>query len=1174
MDFNDNNNLQLLDIIGTPLNNLLFSSLNDYLIYSIGSNIIFYNLKKNTKTFLQNYYKSEITTYKFLDSKEQLVLIINKSSHPLLSIWKLPFVEEIYSKEILFEKKFNFNEIYVEKLYTNLFLIIISSIDCNILYCLKHENYTNFKIEKICKIPKMENEIEGFKCFYDDIYLIFISNNNLLYYLIDLKNKNQEVIQLYQKITFPFKLRKNSIEISNKFKQIFFITTKGNCLIYNKKGESLKSINPLNSQENFVSIFLDDTSLCLGTDTTKIYIYNIIDYKLIYFIKEQSLINIKLNFLLNNIDTNTNNKFKKIKIDYIYLNQKLDKIFLKLHNNSIIFAPFTSLLTDRQNSFSFNSLGNTICLYSFNHCGAINSIEINNNFNEYEPIIYTCSQDGTLIQYNIDFSTNKFSNLYFDLNNILQNPDDKNILNKKEIYLTIIKFHPNDNTKLFAGDNKGYLYIFDIKEKYFQYKKYYISDNSIENISFSKEGNLICIGLLTGKNLIYDINKNCEFCLKLNSDFLLQKDIDFRISNYHAISFCYFFKKEKHQDCIIFLKNTKNVEYSKLFYEKKKLTKKKIALTEFENDILDIQMHVSENYLIVLNNKNTILINEINLGETSAVINLSNQINKIYNFFIDRSGLYIFILCSNNLIYNDLIIIEIGTGEIISYNQCIGKIYKLIFDYYAKYIIMGSHDGILSLWKIPAQMKHLMLNVLSQLEQNENYWEQFEIKYNIKNENQNDMSIRYKTEITRKNEMSNSEEFEDNGPHKGIQTWTKDINYNNIKNKSNSFNNGINTESNNINIINNNNDNNYRKISNITDYKTSSYIPSNINNNKNDEINISNINDNNNDNNNKSKSILRKKESDLDKNLKEETTLQNCYEKFKKERLMKNSFLKPNNINNKVNKNNIAKAKKGNNTKSLSSKKLAYNKNTKYLKQPVYNNNIYNKKENDSIDFEIDVDINKIRPNFDPNLYSEHINKKYSSISKELIKPYLTSKNNINYLRFNSNGFDKLSNQNNNEFKNFSSSNNNNIDNSNKIMNKSRTTRSNQEENTKINDAMNVLLEKDKSEENKNINNKSISSKDISHDFAFINNVRIEPSKINEFSSEFSNKNNNYNYNYNSKTNNFNSDTSNNYYNSKNVGSLTTDKNVLSKHVESISTRKRNMINDNINKFENRLNYY
>ena len=1172
MDFNDNNNnLQLLDIIGTSKNNLLFSSLNDYLIYSIGSNIIFHNLRKNTKTFLQNYYKTEISTYKFIDIKEQLILIINKSPHPLLSIWKLPFVEEIYSEEIFFEKKFNFNGIYVEKLYTNLFLIIISSIDCNLLYCLKHENYTNFKIKKICQIPRIENEIEGFKCFYDDIYLIFISSYNLLYYLIDLKNKNQDIIKLYQKISFPFKLKKNSIEVSNKYNLIFFLTSKGNCLIYNKKGESIRSINPLNNEENYVSIFLDDNLICLGTDTTKIYIYNITDFKLKYFIKEKTLINIKLNFLLNNIDNNDINRKKKIKIDTIYLNQKLDKIFLKLNNNSIIFAPFTSLLTDTQGSSFFNSLGNTMCLYSFNHRGAINSIEINNNYNEFEPIIYTCSKDGTLIQYNIDFSTNKFSNLYFDLNNILLSPNDKNISNKAEIYLTIIKFHPNDNTKLFAGDNKGYLYIFNIKEKYFQYKKYYISDNSIESLSFSKEGNLICIGLLTGKNLIYDINKNCEFCLKLNGDFLLQKDIDFRISNYHSISFSYFFKREKHQDCIIFLKDTKNVEYSKLLYEKKKLIKKKITLNEFENDILDIHMHISENYLIVLNNRNTILINEINLGETTAVIDLSTQINKIYNFFIDRSGLYIFILCSNDFNYNDLIILEIGTGEITSYVQCIGKIYKLIFDYYTKYIIMGSHDGILSLWKIPDKMKNLMLNVLAELEKNENYWEQFEIKYYDKNESQNEISRKYKTETTRKNEIINSEEFDDDGPHKGIQTWTKDIKDNNIKNKIKSFNNGINIDDKNINIINNNSDN--KKNTNISDYKVSSYIPSNINNNNDDEIKDININSNS----SKSKNTIRKKEHYVDKNIKEETTLQNCYEKFKKERLMKNSFIKPN-INKIINKNKLTKTKKEKNTKSLSTKKIAYNKNTKYLKQPIYNNNIYNKKENDSIDFEIDFNINKIRPNFDPNLYSEHIDQKYSSISKELIKPFLTNKNNKDYLRHNGNDFDfgKLSQQNksqqNNEYQKFSLSNNN--SNSKKIMNKSKITQSSQEENTKINEAMNVLLEKDKSED-KIIKNKSISSKDISHDFAYINNERIEPSKLNEFSNEFSKKNNTYsNTNYNRNTNYYNSETTNNYYNNNNINSLTTDKNIINKNIESLSSKKRNMINDNINQFENRLNYY
>ena len=49
---------------------------------------------------------------------------------------------------------------------------------------------------------------------------------------------------------------------------------------------------------------------------------------------------------------------------------------------------------------------------------------------------------------------------------------------------------------------------------------------------------------------------------------------------------------------------------------------------------------------------------------------------------------------------------------------------------------------------------------------------------------------------------------------------------------------------------------------------------------------------------------------------------------------------------------------------------------------------------------------------------------------------------------------------------------------------------------------MNVLMEKtgtknSMTNQNNNINSKSISSKSISHDFAYINNVKIEPSKLN-----------------------------------------------------------------------------
>ena len=65
---------------------------------------------------------------------------------------------------------------------------------------------------------------------------------------------------------------------------------------------------------------------------------------------------------------------------------------------------------------------------------------------------------------------------------------------------------------------------------------------------------------------------------------------------------------------------------------------------------------------------------------------------------MDQSGLYICIICSSyySKNCNDLIFIEIGTGSIASYIKCIGKVFKIFFDYYSKYIITGSHDGILS----------------------------------------------------------------------------------------------------------------------------------------------------------------------------------------------------------------------------------------------------------------------------------------------------------------------------------------------------------------------------------------------------------------------------------------------------------------------------------------------
>ena len=1297
----DNNKIQILDIIGIPTNNLLFSSYNDILIYSFGSTLILYNLEKNTKTFLQYYSKNEITAFKYLDSYEKILLSIDKSSNPLIYIWELPLFQEIYSKNIPINSNFNILNIFIEKLNSNLFIIIISAIDCNLLYILKIDNFSNFNIIKIGFIPDLQIEIEGFKCFYDDIYLIFISNNNLYYYLIDTQNifnNKTEVIKLYNKIVFPFKLIGNSLALSNNNNIISFITSKGNCLIYNKRGNSIQSINPLDKGEIFTCNHLYGNSLCLGSNLSKIYIYHTVNFKMKYFIKDIFLNSIKINFELNNrknIKQSSNYNKDNKNIEFIHLNENLDKIFIKMSDNSILFAPLTSLMDDSRGLFNFNSLGNTICLFSYNHSKAINSLEILNNYNEYETTIYTCSKDQTMIRYNIEYNTNKLSNFYFNLNEILNgninkdNDNDKLVsnnnkdnFNNNDIYLTIIKFHPFDISKLFAGDNKGYLYIFDIKIDYFQYKKYTIDNYSIESLSFSREGNLLCIGFITGKLTIYDINKNMQYCLKLTENYLTQNEIDFRIQNHHMINFSYFFKSQKHRDCILFLKNQKNLEYSKLFYDENKngmLSKKNIILNEFENIILDVKVHTSENYLIALNDKYQIIINELSMGETTGVIDLNNQVKEIYNFEIDRSGLYLAVICSlkdkkNNDKNNDLIFFEIGTGNIISYIKCIGSIYKITFDYYGKFIIMGGDKGELSLWRLPYEMSNVIVNVLSEIENNKDFWEQFEIKYykNQRNNYENiimDSPVRInRTEYDQKY----PEEVIDNGPHKGIQT----AGYNDVYNKGNKMNNptnkilnnlynniqkenkimdNINNKDNNENEKNQNNEFDYNKINDINktvSIKNNNFVSNKLENNNymnnNDEnndhnnyyyntdsieknmkynsfINIEKNNNNSNNNNISSNKLNNFKsyqyDNNYNNNFKNENSLQNCYEKFKKERLMKNSLLKPNSKNNKSkDKNNIFRSNsknfksqklKSSKINSLSSPKIA-NTSKKYLKENK-NINLNNKnniffskekfnKEEVDIDIDLDLDINNIRPNFDPNLYSMDQNQKYSQIIKRLIQPLISSNYERYFSRYNDmeNG-NKISN---NILKNINYENN--IMNKNKeyINNKNPSTSRTSQKSTKhnkkheINNAMDILLDnKSKKNEINNIydnnyinqnniefskenilnkkSHKSISSKEISHDLAYINNNKIEP-----FNN--SNYNNNYIPNYKSKdfennlfgssdfNSNFSNEKSNNFINNINNNNIF-NKN---KNKDTLSSEKRNYLEDKINNFENKLNYY
>ena len=798
---NKNDQLLLLDLLGFPSDQMLFNPLTKSIIYSLGSNIISYNLISNTKTFVQ-YLTNEIILLKFLGESQNILLTIDNSSPPILCLWELPSFNQIYLKELYISSQYTFSisNIFFEQMYKDIYIIIITSdIGINYLYLFKNENElnNNFSLDLFGKLPNIKETIFGFKIFFNSKDIIFLLEKNLLYYNLDL---DKESCDEKMKIDFPFNLINDSLKINKDINIIAFLTTKGNCLIYDQNGNNKPSINPF-GQEYFTSLDFASDSICLGTNNGKIYVYNIYDNKPKFFIHYKAILKIKNNFQLNSRnDLNNKNIYDEkyennslLAIKYIYLNEKIGQIFLRLEDNSILFSPLNILIDDLNYNKNEDLKNNNFIFYAFNHSKNIDDIIINfqngnnshnitnfdnnsnnQNDNNNDLVIFSCSKDQKIIKYYINYEMNKLSNSFFNLNEILTNIQYKgkiannnysNKLNNKHInenmiYLTVLKYHPIYFNKLFAGDNKGFLYLFDTNENKFQYKKPIMGTYEIVLLDFSPDGKILCIGFDTGCQIFCDMNNNCEICLQLNNHYMPVEETEFRKINNQIICFSYFFKnKEKYNDCFLYNKNNYLIEYCQLFYEMNRLSKKEIRTIKIMNPILDIKIHISENYLIILNNTNHIIIYQILSCVITAVIDLNAYVKNAYNIQIDYSGLFLGIICelynnneninSNKFIYsiskngnnkrNYLIFFEIGTGKVktcLNYNNPISKI---IFDNDGNYLIIAGQKGELSLWKLSESMTNNIKYVLEEMKRNIYFWDEYEIKY--------DNNYDYKNEI-------------------------------------------------------------------------------------------------------------------------------------------------------------------------------------------------------------------------------------------------------------------------------------------------------------------------------------------------------------------------------------------------------------------------------------------
>ena len=754
----EDKHLQLLDVLGIPMSNIfnnnqniIFSHKETSLIYTYGSNIIRYDLRNNSKTFLQ-YFTTNISTIKYLrDNLNILIVISDGDPYPVLSIWKIPSFQGIFSQELVINNDFELNNIYIEQFNSSTLLILfINKNDKeHYLFILNILNEVNFEINYFGKIKNILPKVIGFGSFYKCNEIAFLMNYNLQLYTIDLY-KTQYTLK--NNINFSFRLKENSLNISKITNFLCALTENGNCIIYDNIGINCSNINPI-GQEIFTFCKFCDKNFCLSTSIGNIYIYNIYGFILKYIIRNEDILNIKNFSLINKADFNKYQNYSNENniINYVSVDESIDQLFCLFQNNSFFLLSLKQLLNNTKYRYTVkpNKI-NTISFFSFNHSNKIFDIclkSYNSKNNEENKIsktkFYTCAQDNKLIIYNIEQGTDKIKNLSYDLNNLLS---ITKVTNNSSSYITSIKLHPLFSHKLYSGDNKGFLYIIYLNsEQNNKFKKYNIDSFSIIFLNFSSNGFFLFIGLETGKQLIYKTNKSLECVLKLNENFISYDEIEYRKLNNHTLSYGYFFASKNHRHCLLYYKNDNIIEYAKLFKNENgtQIIKKKIMDIIFNYSILDIAMHKSENYVIVLDNQKQILIHNIKENKTNAILDLSSQMNKIYNIQIDISGLYLAIICdikakiNNNYISiknshinkKDLVIIEINTSKVKSLIVHNSPMSKVMFDNDGKYIIIGGELGEISLWRLPGYISSNIRNILAEIKNNENFWDKYEIKY-------------------------------------------------------------------------------------------------------------------------------------------------------------------------------------------------------------------------------------------------------------------------------------------------------------------------------------------------------------------------------------------------------------------------------------------------------------
>lgn len=710
------NDIKLNDVIGIT-NISDYSHNNKVFIYAVGTKIVIQNLISGRKTFI-DYHTSDIDVIKIItvNNSKTIFISIDKSiSSPVLCLWEtyLGHTQCIQQHMIPTRNNFKTYKVFVSpKAKSNSLFVLITSIDCNLLYSF---NIDDNNVTFLTDIPS-EERIINFSSFLSSKNIVISTYNTISWYRIDTR------CEMINNIRFPFRI-KEMMTTGNITSNISFITENGNVLVYDKEGNKIDVVTLCSGIALLSTFGTRGYSLLISNEQGKIFSYTNSETMKYYL--------------------DVNKKIgHKVQIEKFFIDEEIDSILIVM-KGVILLSSIASMLENHRTKLLFTSVGNIDEYIDTFQTGRINSITPLQS-----PYMFaSCSSEGS-INYIKKTLDNRLSSQIINYNDINDG-------------ITVIQLKGD---KIYCGTQQGRLCVFHYTKGNIPFglrEIYRIGTYAISSIDVSDI--FIAIGFVTGMIVLCDLRKQCEYCVRLSESY---RDV-LKVDNVNEISsYVYFFKLKQYSRkgiSILYMKSSTMIELSSITSSNLLTSSNVVSTLKLNHYIIDMTVHPSENYIIALTSLSSILIASIITGEVTAMIALPPSISSSNKFTIDQTGLYIALLCSKS---NTLVFIEIGTGKAIAKLKINKESSSLSFDNSGDYLSIGDNEGIMTIIESTDAMRRAMSNVRREVMRNVMFWEQYEIRYNVRNDDiafnnqyvQADLPDNEKVVLKRKIEMNTGDE--------------------------------------------------------------------------------------------------------------------------------------------------------------------------------------------------------------------------------------------------------------------------------------------------------------------------------------------------------------------------------------------------------------------------------